>query len=310
MISLKAAIVTASAAGAVAAGGIAWGSIAQPEAAPVAANGALPVAVDKAAKAVPTPSPTCVPASEPARKGGQVPAPGAGSLPKVPDARGELPDVKGQLPAKPDVKAPGAPEARVPAGADLKNPGLKNPDLKLPVCPEKGGDPAAARKPAAGLPKLPKPDRPGIPAVAVPDCDNLAPAVEVGGRLERALMLPMGLKHASTAKTLKTVKGARPERVCAVTQKWVSRAGTAGWVTVERIQAPKGTGHERLREALKLPQGGRTTPVGGAVMWQAPAGQSGVLVVAPDGGALYVNGSPVHSGGLKDVAAKLAQAAK
>ncbi|MEW2355264.1 hypothetical protein [Spirillospora sp. NPDC029432] len=298
MISLKAAVIAASAVGAVAAGGVTWASVAQPEAAPVSANGQLPDAVKKAKPSAPAvPTPTCVPASDLAKKGEQAARKGAG----------DLPDVKGQLPSKNQVQVPGAevpakPDARLPEG---KLPKGELPKAELPPCPETGaGD--NARKPGAKLPEAKKPEV-KVPAVTAPDCAKLAPAVEVGGPVERAIMLPKGLKYASATKAPKEL---RAKNICAVTQKWVSRAGSTGWITVERIQAPAGMEGQRLRQALKLPQGGKTTNVNGAVVWQAPAGQSGVLVASPDGGALFVNGSPVYQGGLQDLATKIAQTAK
>ncbi|MFB4313640.1 hypothetical protein [Actinomadura sp. 21ATH] len=305
MISFKAAVIAASAVGAVAAGGVTWASVAQPEAAPVSAEGRLPDAAAKVKESLPAvPKPDCAPVGDLAGKGAEAVRKGAGELPDVKD---QLPSKN--LPSKNDVQAPGAevpakPDARLPEG---KLPQGELPKAELPPCPENGAD--RARKPGAKLPKLQEPKKPEVevPAVAAPDCAKLAPAVEVGGPVERAIMLPKGLKYASAAKAPKEL---RAKNICAVTQKWVSRAGSAGWVTVERIQAPAGMDGQRLRRELKLPEGGKTANVNGAVVWQAPAGQSGVLVADPNGGALFVNGSPVYQGGLRDLATRIAQATK
>jgi hypothetical protein len=65
---------------------------------------------------------------------------------------------------------------------------------------------------------------------------------------------------------------------------------------------------DKLRQSLRLPDGGRKVSVGGAAAWQSPTGD-GVLVVEPDGySALLVNGSPVFAGSLQDMAGKLRQA--
>jgi hypothetical protein len=285
MISLKAALITATAAGAVAAGGVTWASVAQPEAAPVSANGQLPAAVKKAKEAAPAPAPTCVPADQLTKQGKDALDRGAGSLP---DVRQQAPDVQGKLPAKPDAKLPAQPDAKLPQG-------------NLPTCPPDG---ANVRKPDAKLPSAPKPAVPAVPAVS---CDKLAPAIDVGGPVERAIMLPKGLKYASAVKTPADL---RAKRICSVTQKWVSRVGGTGWVTVERLTVPAGMTQQQLRQAMKLPEGGRTSTVNGAVIWEAPAGQSGVLMFDPNGSSMFVNGSPVHTAGLQDMATRLAQATK
>ncbi|MFI0356212.1 hypothetical protein [Actinomadura sp. 9N407] len=303
MISLKAALITATAAGAVAAGGVTWASVAQPEAAPVSANDRLPAAVKKAEGAAPVaPAPTCVPASELTKKGKEAVAKGTGS---VPDVRQQAPGVKDKLPAKTDPQLPAKPEAQLPAKPDAQlpaKPDVKVPNTELPACPPDGDN---VRKPDAKLPSAPKPGVPAVPGVPAADCDKLAPAVEVGGPVERAIMLPKGLKYASAAKTPADLKA---KRICSVTQKWVSTAGTAGWVTVERLTTPAGMSEQRLRQAMKLPEGGRTSTVNGTVVWQAPAGQTGVLMFDPNGTSMFVNGSPVYSGGLQDLATRLAKA--
>ncbi|MFC5753022.1 hypothetical protein [Actinomadura rugatobispora] len=309
MISLKAAVITASTVGAVAVGGVTWASVAQPDAAPVSAHDKLPATVQKAKEAAPKTAPTCLPAAELkkkaaelARKGQQTAEQGAGA---AAGAQRQVPDVKDKLPAdaKPGTSIQTAPagKAQVPAA----KPGV--PQADLPACPPAAPGARTLPKPDAKAPAAPQ--APAVPSVSDLNCDKLAPAVPAGGTVERAIMLPKGLKHAGNKAAAKPL-GAK-QQLCSVTQKWVSGAGTGSWITVERIKTPAQTSEQQLRQALKLPEGGRTTAVNGTVVWQAPAGQSGVLLFDPAGYSLFVNGSPVlSSAGLQDVAQKVAAASK
>ncbi|GAA2447241.1 hypothetical protein GCM10010191_75570 [Actinomadura vinacea] len=307
MISLKAAVLAFSAVGAVAAGGVTWASVAQPEATPTSAHGKLPAAVQKA-KDAPKAAPTCLPstdlkkkASEVTKKGEKTVSQGSGA---VADAQRQAPDVKDKLPAeaKPGTGIQTAPAGKVQSQVPAK-PGV--PQANLPQCPPTPGA-KTLPKPDAKAPQAPQ--APAVPAVPQLDCDKLSPALPVGGAAERAIMLPKGLKYASSQVAAKPL-GAK-QQLCSVTQKWVSRAGTGSWITVERIKTPAHTTHQQVRQALKLPEGGRTSTVNGIVMWQAPAGQNGVLMIDPAGNALFVNGNPVVAPGLQDVATKIAEATK
>ncbi|XVQ11991.1 hypothetical protein ACQP1W_05255 [Spirillospora sp. CA-255316] len=308
MISLKAAVITFSAVGAVAAGGVTWASVAQPEAAPRSAHGQLPAAVQKAKEAAPKTAPTCLPASELKKKASELTKKGEQTVNQsggaAADAQRQVPDVKDKLPAeaKPGTSIQTAPAGR--AQAPAAQPGV--PQAELPACPPDNAGARTLPKPDAKAPAAP--NVPAVPAVPGLDCDKLTPAVPAGGTVERAIMLPKGLKHASNKAAVKPL-GAK-QKLCSVTQKWVSQAGNGTWITVERIKTPAQTSEQQLRQALKLPEGGRTTAVNGTVVWQAPAGQSGVLLFDPAGYSLFVNGSPVLSTGLQDVAEKVAAASK
>ncbi|MFF5258947.1 hypothetical protein ACFY4C_08365 [Actinomadura viridis] len=315
MITLKAAVIAASAVGAVAVGGVTWASVSQPEVAPVAAHGEIPAAVQKAKDAVPPVSPTCLPASEPAQKGKEAlpknAVPQAPQAPQLPQAPQQVPDLKDKLPAKPELPAvpgqPGvkAPEVQAPdakAGVPGAKPGA--PKVELPACP-----PEAKTLPKTDVKAPQAPQAPAVPQVPALDCDKVAPAVPVGGTAERALLLPKGLKHASTEKATKRIG---TKKFCSVTQKWVHRAGNGAWVTVERIKTPTNVTEQQLRQALKLPAATPGAPAastaGGDVMRRLPGGATGVLFFDPAGYSTLVTGSPVVGAGLQDVAAKLAKA--
>ena len=332
MISLKAAALALSAVGAVAAGGATWASVARPDAAPVSAHDKIPATVQKAGDAA-APAKTvrgCLPAEElkkrvgePAQKGERAVKGGtaaAGEVQRrVPDAQDRIPGKdalpgtdrlagKEQLPGADTLPAAGKPgysiqtappeQGRVP----VAEPGL--PKTDLPVCPPA---PGARTLPKTGA-KAPAAPQPPLPSTAPQaDCSKLAPAVPAGGTVERTVLLAKGLKHVSDTTAAKPLGAG--QRLCTVTQKWVSRAGTATWITVERIVTPAQTSEERLRQALKLPEGAaRTRTADGTVVWQAPAGRGGVLVFDRAGKALLVNGSPDLAPALRDLAQKIAAA--
>ncbi|MBG6086372.1 hypothetical protein [Actinomadura viridis] len=304
-------MIAASAVGAVAAGGVTWASVSQPDVAPVAAHGEIPAAVQRAKDAVPPVSPNCLPASELAKKGKE--ALPKNAVPQAPQLPQQAPDLKDKLPAKPEVPAvpaqPGvkAPEAKAPdakAGVPGAKPGA--PKVELPACP-----PEAKTLPKNDVKAPQVPQAPAVPQVPALDCDKVAPAVPVGGTAERALLLPKGLKHASTEKATKRIGTAK---FCSVTQKWVHRTGNGAWVTVERIKTPTKVTEQQLRQALRLPAATPGAPAastaGGDVMRRLPGGATGVLFFDPAGYSTLVTGSPVIGAGLQDVAAKLAQAAE
>ncbi|QKW39359.1 hypothetical protein HUT06_39415 [Actinomadura sp. NAK00032] len=335
MITLKAALIAASAVGTVAVGGGAtWAMTGSHHEAGLQSNDAkAPTAVErKVQDAAPKTLPTCIPA-----KLSKAGAPAAG-LPetgakkqleqqrkqveqqlkqnpagaKLPDTgvpapglpKGELP--KGELPKTelPKTDLPGAkvPGAEVPADVKNKVPA----DVKgkvpanLPTCPPSTKDtPAGARSapPAARVPA-----KPAAPAVPKLDCSTLKPAVKVGGAAEKAAMLTKGLRYASTVPGSAEL---REQRVCAVTQKWVGKAGQ--WVTVQTLKTPAGMSQAELRKTLKLPEGGTPVAVAGVAAWQSPKG-GGVLLFDPNGYSMYLDGSPVLAGGLPDMATALRQA--
>ncbi|MFB4305654.1 hypothetical protein [Actinomadura sp. GTD37] len=310
MITLKAALIAASAIGTVAVGGSAtWAMTGTHHEAGLQSNGAkAPAAERKVQDAAPKTLPTCLPA-KPGLPGAK--APGA-KLPdvKVPDA-GAKKQVEKQLEQNPvtrnlpetGVPAEGLPKAELPKTGV---PGVKAPDAgaglpaDLPTCAPSAKDlpaGAPADKPSARVPA-----EPGVPALPKLDCSTLRPAVQVGGAAEKAVMLPKGLRFASA------VPGAaelRKQKICAVTQKWTGTAGR--WLTVETLKTPAGMTQNQLRQALRLPQGGTPVTVAGVAGWQSPNG-GGVLLFDPNGSSLFVNGSPVLAGGLQDVTAALRQA--
>ncbi|MEU8340453.1 hypothetical protein AB0C74_02045 [Spirillospora sp. NPDC048832] len=340
MITLKAALIAASAIGTVAVGGGAtWAMTGSHHEVGLQSHDAkAPAAERKVPDAAPKTLPTCIPAKPGLPKTGipaaKLPETGAKKQleqqrkqveqqskqveqqrkqverqlkenpagVKVPEApvpglpKGELPD--GKLPKTdlPGGKIPGAkiPGVEVPADAKGKLP------ANLPTClPSTKDTPAGARTapPAARVPA-----KPGVPAAPKLDCGTVKPAVKVGSAAEKAAMLTKGLRYASTVPGSAEL---REQGVCAVTQKWVGKAGR--WVTVETLKTPAGMSQAELRKALKLPESGTPLAVAGVAGWQSPKG-GGVLVFDPNGYSMYLDGSRVLAGGLPDMAAALRQA--
>ncbi|MFB4301614.1 hypothetical protein [Actinomadura sp. NTSP31] len=332
MITLKAALIAAGAIGTVAVGGGAtWAMTGSHQDAGLRSDAAKLPGAHRVVDAAPKSAPTCLPASA-LRKTGKLPEnaelPKTDKLPKT----GDLPTAglptTGKLPEGkvPSSKLPAAEKLRQEAEAakkkaDAAKPGVQVPNPGVPGVVAPGAAPSAAPSVPANLPAcapsakpLPAggapaakpsarvPGKPAQPAAPALDCRTLAPAVKIGGPVEKTVMLAKGLKY-----TTATPGGADLQklRVCAITQKWTGKAGQ--WLTVERLKTPAGMTQNQLRQALKLPEGGTPLTVGGFAAYQGPHG-GGVLVFDPNGYSLFVNGSPVLTGGPKDVATALRQA--
>lgn len=269
-------------------------------------NGKLP-------KATTLPAGTKLPANTVLPKGTTLPAdiklpegakiPAGVKLPKGAEAK--LP-AGVQLPN--GTKVPNVPQLpngkQLPGGKHLPNAGKHLPDgAKPPACDgaaAKGAPNAAAPAPSpapSGVPAVP--GMPAVPNAPKLSCDKLPPAVTVGGTVEKAVTLPRGLRFDSVRSVTKTVG---THRICTVTQKWTGKAGQ--WLTVERLKGVPRATEAQLRQAAGLAAGATKTTVGGTVAWQTPKGD-GVLVLTPGGDALYLNGSPLLAGSLRDVASHL-----
>lgn len=301
MITLKAALIAASAIGTVAVGGGAtWAMTGSHQDAALQSNGAkAPAAERKLQDAAPAPVPTCLPAKSALPKTG---------LPNTDLPEATLPDAGANAKKQVEKEV----EKRLDQNrttTDLPEagvPGVKAPDAKtklpadLPTCAPSTEDlpkGAPVDKPSARVPA-----KPGLPAVPELDCSKLTPAVKVGGPVEKTVMLTKGLRHVSTSPSSADL---RKKNICAVTQKWTGRAGQ--WITVETLKTPAGMTQNQLRQALDLPKGGTSFAAHGMTGWVAPGG-AGVLVSGPNGRSLFVNGSPVLAGDLKNVTAALSQA--
>ncbi|MBE1531592.1 hypothetical protein [Actinomadura algeriensis] len=307
MITLKAALIAASTVGTLSVGGgVTWAMTGANGDAAATAGASAPTtaARDVADGARPTASPTCVPVP-----GAKVPEPGA--QPPTGTPRVDLPTeaVESAKARAKELARNGLPNADVPTGAagdavdgaKEKAAELRREADGLPTCPAPGPDaPAGA---PSGAPDARVPAKPTAPEAAVPrlDCDALDPAVRVGGRAEKALMLTKGLRHEATSRAARDLGG---EKVCTVTQKWTGAAGR--WLSVQRVQTPSGVTEDELREGLRLPSGGTPVTVAGAAAWQMPGGH-GVLVYDPSGYSLHVHGSPAL-GQVEDVATALREA--
>ncbi|MFG1998894.1 hypothetical protein ACGFNU_07085 [Spirillospora sp. NPDC048911] len=319
---MKAALIAASAAGAVTVGGVTWAATGQTDLGLMGSSTPkAPVAVEKVRDALPATPPTCLPkAGLPKVPGAK--APSLPNVPKAPDAsKPNLPNVPNvpngkDLPGAPkDV--PGLPKDVPAVPKDVPNapkdvpgtpknvPGAPKDTPALPDClPSTGKLPSTA--PSTNPTAAPKPELPGspkLPAAPKLSCDKLPPAVPVGGSLEKTFILPKGLRFASAHGASKELEA---RKICAITQKWTGKAGQ--WLTVERLKVPAGITEQELRKALDLPAtGGRQISLNGGLAWQSPAG-GGVLLYDQDGYSLFVNGSPVMSGGVKDLSGALQQA--
>ncbi|WP_433329442.1 hypothetical protein [Spirillospora sp. CA-294931] len=308
MISLKAAAIATSAVGAVAVSGVAWaattGGTDRPAGDLRSGTSQVSTAADKAKTQVPAVKPTCLPKAPGAK------LPDTSKLPKTPGTD-KLPKAPGtdQLPKTPGTdklpKAPGTDQLPKTPGTDKLPtlPGaqkLPNVPADLPTCLPKDlpGKPSVPSHPA------PAPKLPGTPDAAKLDCSKVPQAVTIGGAVERAIVLPKGLKYVDGRTASKTIEA---RKYCVVTQKWAGKAGQS--LTVERIKAQAGTTERQLRDALKIPGAPGTPAVGGAVDLRGPGG-GGVLLFDQNGYSLYVNGSSVASHDLRSIAAALNQAAK
>ncbi|WUI00278.1 hypothetical protein OHR68_00165 [Spirillospora sp. NBC_00431] len=330
MITLKAALIAASAVGTIAVGGGAtWAMTgASDPATPQPVGAKAPATERQVTDKAPKTPPTCLPAKPGAKlPGAKLPG---GQLPggKLPDtgAKKELEKQLKQNPASKNLPKPELPKTDVPNGqvpngqlpktdvpgnlpkADVPKtdiPGVKAPNAKtlpkdLPTCAPSTGD--LGKNAPAPAPGARVPGKPGVPALPKLDCGKLPPAVKVGGPVEKTVMLTKGLRHVSTVPGSADL---RKHNICAVTQKWTGAAGQ--WITVETLKTPTGMTQNQLRQAMNLPQGGTPITVSGVAGWMAPGG-SGVLLFDPSGYSMFVNGSPVLSGGLKDVTTALRQA--
>ncbi|WP_242902938.1 hypothetical protein [Actinomadura terrae] len=167
MITLKAALIAASAVGVVSVGGGAtWAMTGSHQDAGLQSESSRTTAVHDLKKIAPAPAaPTCLPA-----KPG---VPGAPNVPNVPGAKlpdGRLPDAR--VPGGAKLPDPKLPNTKVPGGAklpDAKVPGgTKLPDAKVP-----GGTkvPGGAKLPEGNLPK---------PGIAPGDTQKKLPSVPGG----------------------------------------------------------------------------------------------------------------------------------
>lgn len=305
MITLKAALIAASTIGTVAVGGGAtWAMTGSHNEAGLQSHAAKAPAVERRVQdAVPTTLPTCVPG-----KSGlpDVKVPETGAKKEIDKHLRQNPVTK-DLP-KVDVPTKDLPKTDLPKTGLPKTevPGVKAPDAKtklpanLPTCAPSVQDLPKGTRPTKPSARVPA--KPGLPAVPKLDCSKLTPAVKVGGPVEKAVMLTKGLRHASTVPGPADL---RKKNICAVTQKWTGKAGR--WITVETLKTPAGMTQNQLRQALNLPKGGTPITVSGAAGWMGPGG-GGVLLFDPSGYSMFVNGSPVLAGGLKDVTTALRQA--
>ncbi|HEY8480614.1 MAG TPA: hypothetical protein VIL71_12365 [Spirillospora sp.] len=302
MITLKAALIAASAVGTVAVGGATWALTGSHGDAGVHTHGAkAPAAQHRVHDTLPSSAPTCVPAK-----------------PGLPDAKAPQTGVKkeiderlGQNRAARDLPKVDVPDAQVPGAEipDAKVPNVKTPKVEAPdVRGKVPADPPTCVPGTKDLPKAPsvkKPDarvpgKPVLPSTPKLDCSKLTPAIQVGGPVERTVMLTKGLRHVATVPGSADLQ---KKNICSVTQKWVGANGR--WITVETLKAPAGVAQNQLRHTLGLKDGTVTT-VHGVTRWVS-RDRGAVLLFGPDGRSLLVNGSPALAGGLTDVAAALAE---
>ncbi|QXJ23647.1 hypothetical protein AGRA3207_004832 [Actinomadura graeca] len=346
MITLKAALIAASAVGTVAVGGGAtWAMTGSHQDAGLQSENSKTAAVRHLKDVAPSAAPTCLPA-KPA-------LPGKPGLPKtkLPDIRpphGGLPDAG--LPKTPGSGVPGAklPEGGLPGGAAKPDLPKGAPTVKAPKPGVHGDTPAVPPSLPGGQPNLPGapnvpnvpakpgvPGKPGVPAklpTCLPDIKHLpkgapskAPSVPVPAKPGLPAVPALDCSKLPPAVTIggpaekaviltrglhhvSTTRGSKALEKKHICAVTQKWTGKAGqWLTVERLKTPAGLSQNELRKALALPGGGAPVTVAGVAGWQGPGG-NGVLLFDPSGYSLFVNGSPVLAGGLQDVAAALRQA--
>ena len=307
MITMKAATIAAAAIGAVGAiTGVTWAATGSPVAGLTGAHDKVPAAVQQVKGAVP-PAPATLPTCLPADKLPKVPTDKLpkdklpkDKLPKVPTDK--LPKVPtDKLPKAPADKLPKLPTDKLPNPTQPGNPGT--PGVPAPGAPAPMPQPTCLpdasrlpKPPADKLPgnpadKLPKPGVPGVPALPKNvDCSKLPAPVQVGGTVEKALILTKGLHFAGVEGATKELKA---HKICAITQKWTGAAGR--YITIERLKAPAGTTERQLRQALALPATG-------------PLPGGGVLMFDPNGSSLLTNASSLLTSDLPELASAVQQA--
>jgi hypothetical protein len=302
MITMKAATIAAAAVGAVGAiSGVTWAAAGQPNVGLTGAHDKVPAAVHQVKGAVPPP-PTSVPSCVPTDK---LPQPPTHKLPKLPTDK--LPKVptdklpKDRLPKPPTDKVPTdklpkVPTDKLPNPTQPGNPGTPGTPAPMPrpTClPDASRlpKPPADKLPGDPTQKLPKPGVPAVPALPKNvDCGKLPAPVQVGGAVEKALILSKGLHFAGVEGATKQLKA---RHICAITQKWTGTADR--YLTIERLKAPAGTTERQLRQALALPATG-----------QLPGG--GVLTFDPNGYWLLANASSLFASDLPELASAVQQA--
>ncbi|KAB2350664.1 hypothetical protein [Actinomadura rudentiformis] len=320
MFTMKAGLIAASTIGAVAIGGVTWAATGQSGLGLPGGSPKAPVEAQKVQDALPAAPPTCLPKAG-LPKVPDAKAPDLPNAPKAPDAsKPNLPNVPSvpNAPKAPDAKPsnlPSVPNPNVPAvpkdvpgapkdlpGAPKDVPGVPKDVPALPNClPDTGSLPSGA---PSNLPtNAPKPGLPKLPGAPKLSCDKLPAPVQIGGSIEKTLILPKGLQFASANHGSIELKS---RKICAITQKWTGKAGQ--WLTVERLKVPAGITEQDLRKALKLPEkGGKKISLNGGLAWQSSAG-TGVLLFDQEGYSLFVNGSPVMAGSVQDLTGALHRA--
>ncbi|MBO2451345.1 hypothetical protein J4573_29930 [Actinomadura barringtoniae] len=324
MITMKAATIAAAAIGAVGAiSGVTWAATGSPVAGLTGAHDKAPAAVQQVKDAVP-PAPATLPTCLPTDKLPKVPTDKLPKdrLPKVPTDKlpkvptDKLPKVPAdKLPKPPADKLPKLPTDKLPNPTQPGNPGTPGtpaPGIPAPGAPAPMPQPTCLpdasrlpKPPADKLPgnpadKLPKPGVPGVPgAPKLPknvDCSKLPAPVQVGGTVEKALILTKGLNFTGVqgpSVLPGATKDVKVRKICAITQKWVGAAGR--YITIERLMAPAGTTERQLRQALALPATG-------------PLPGGGVLMFDPNGSSLLTNASSLLTSDLPELASAVQQA--
>src|SRR5919198_4875133 len=316
MITLKAVLVGSSCVGVLAVGGVTYATVGHPnlrsdEAKVPAAKPAAPAAPAQPAL------PSCLPKAPHGLP--KAPAGAPHGLPKAGDAQHALPQQPGAAvqPGGAQQQVSGAQqEAQRAVGQHAQKVGdaAKAPVNQPHSMPAgKPGVPSAPVKAPgtdclpSGLPKAPvpahpaKPEVPQLPHNAKVNCDSVKPAIALGSKAERSLILARGLSHGT--KHVKAVSW-KAHKLCKVTEKWVGTAGQ--WLKVERLKTPSPYSLDQLRQAMQLPVGGSPVDISGSHGWTTPLGGV-VFWYAPDGVAVFVSGSPAYAPQLQDVASKLQQ---
>jgi hypothetical protein len=302
MKTLKLALLSTGAVGAVAAGGFAYATVGGSS---PATGAKLPNAskVVQHGPAVPQSVPTCLPKAVSKHVAKLPKLPGAGQLPKVPGtdqlpqapSTNQLPKVPGagQLPKVPGTnqlpQAPGTDQLPQAPGTNQ----LPSAPNSLPTCL-----PQAPSNPSANLPALPaQPNLPGAPNLA--SCSSMPPAIRMEGGRAKDITLPNGMHMAFSHFHSVMVNG---RKVCANIQKFAGAAGQ--FFTVERLNTPPQTNMNDVVKALKLPASGNIVSASGLNTWQSPL-NNGSMWLSDKGYAISLSGSPAMAGALPGIASQL-----
>lgn len=282
MISLKVALLTTTAVGAVAAGGVTYATVgnSSPAQSAQAAKNAV-VAKAQAVKPPAAPAVPSVPTCLPNVHGKALKKAKAQVKQRIQDLAAKAPQTPVTLPA-----VPGHVRKVIPAGKLAKLP-----VGQLPTCVPGAGN---------GLPVTPPelPAKPNLPVPANVSCDSVPPTIKHEEAREKDLNLPNGMSIGAVHAHRIVIQS---RAACEYTQEFVGGLGQQ--ITVQRITTPPHITLADLAGALNVP--GSFVSIDGVQTWRSPANE-GMLWYSDKGYAIRVaGGNPAAAALVPGIASQL-----